>query len=66
MANLKELEQQVSSLSDEDFAAFRDWFEEFQADAWDRQLESGMKEGRLDPLVEHARQQHAAGKTTPL
>ena len=39
MSTLKEVELAVSQLSPEDLAAFRAWFAEFDAVAWDEQIE---------------------------
>lgn len=54
MTNVKEIESAVSQLSREELSAFRAWFEEFDADAWDRQLEEDVVAGRLDSLAEEA------------
>ena len=45
---------------------FRDWFLEFEADAWDRQIERDANAGKLDSLARKALEDHAAGRTTPL
>ncbi|MFN6962258.1 MAG: hypothetical protein ACK4S4_00665 [Pyrinomonadaceae bacterium] len=54
MSNVKEIESAVRQLSREELNAFRTWFEEFDADAWDRQLEEDVAAGRLDSLAEEA------------
>ena len=64
MSKVNDLERQIQSLSADELAAFRQWFAEFDADAWDRQLEADVKAGKLDTLAEHARQAHASGKST--
>ena len=66
MSKVETIERQVQELSSEDLAQFRHWFVEFDADAWDRQIEADVKAGRLDALAEEALKQHAAGKTTKL
>ena len=40
--------------------------EEMDAQAWDRQIEADAKAGRLDKLIEKAKQHHQDGRTTPL
>jgi hypothetical protein len=37
--SLQELERAVASLSPGDLGAFAEWFEEYLADAWNRQIE---------------------------
>lgn len=66
MGNLENIERQIEALSPEELAQFRAWFLEFDWAAWDRQLEKDVQAGKLDRLVQEARRDHAAGKTTPL
>lgn len=35
-------------------------------DAWDRQIEEDLEDGKLDDLVEEAREDHRKGRTKPL
>lgn len=46
MSKLEALEKRVSGLSAEDLAEFRQWFAEFDAAAWDRQIERDVKAGK--------------------
>ena len=64
MSKVNDLERQVQSLSADELAAFRQWFAEFDADSWDRQLEIDAKSGKLDSLAKRARHAHASGKST--
>lgn len=66
MTRVTSLEQQVRELSPHELAAFREWFARFDADAWDRQLATDVKAGKLDALAERALQDHAAGRSTKL
>ena len=66
MPNLKDIEAQIAALSDQDLAAFRAWFEEFQEEAWDRQIEADAEAGKLEALAQRAIQDDANGKTRPL
>ncbi|MDZ8189603.1 MAG: hypothetical protein RMX96_32790 [Nostoc sp. ChiSLP02] len=54
MSTLKEVELAISQLSPEALAAFRVWFAEFDAAAWDKQIEKDVAEGRLDALPQKA------------
>jgi len=66
MSKVKDIENQVKELSSEELAAFREWFAQFDAEAWDRQFEADAKAGKLDGLAERALRDHAAGRSKPL
>jgi len=62
MLTVKELENEVARLSREELARFRAWFDEFDAQAWDRQFESDAKSGKLDRLADSAIAEYRSGK----
>jgi hypothetical protein len=64
MSKLEAIEKKVSALSTEELAKFRHWFAEFDAAAWDRQIERDVKAGNLDALADEALRDHAASKST--
>ncbi len=64
--NLQELETAVACLAPTDLAAFTHWFEEYLADAWDRQIEADVLAGRLDEAGRQADTEFEAGRCTPL
>lgn len=64
MTTAREIEDAVRGLSAEELAAFRTWFAEFDADAWDRQFESDVAAGRLDWLAAEAKRDRAEGRST--
>ena len=66
MLTIKELEQAVSSLPREELARFREWFDEYDAKAWDKQLEADVKTGRLNKIAESAIADYHAGKAKEL
>jgi hypothetical protein len=66
MGKIENLEEQIRMLSPAELARFREWFAEFDAEAWDRQLEADVKAGKLDKLAERALRAHAAGQSTEL
>jgi hypothetical protein len=49
--SIQELKHAVGQLSREDLVAFTRWFEEYLADAWDRQIEADVAAGRLDKAL---------------
>ena len=64
MSKVESLEKRISALSAQELAEFRQWFAEFDAAAWDRQIERDVKAGKLDALADEALRDHAAGKST--
>ncbi|MEH2267309.1 MAG: hypothetical protein V7K68_02570 [Nostoc sp.] len=66
MSTLNEVELAVSQLLPEDLAAFRAWFAEFDAGAWDKQIEKDVAAGRLDVLAQKALEHLREGRCTDL
>ncbi|HZC45299.1 MAG TPA: hypothetical protein VE243_02425 [Candidatus Acidoferrum sp.] len=64
MSKLETLEQKVSALSAEELAEFRRWFAEFDAAAWDRQIERDVKAGKLDSIADEALGDPSRGEST--
>jgi hypothetical protein len=54
MRTVEEIEDAVRQLSSTDLAAFRAWFAELDAAAWDRQIKEDVAAGRLDALADEA------------
>ena len=44
--SVQELETAVTHLSREELTTFSQWFEEYLADEWDRQMEADIRAGR--------------------
>ncbi|CDH45699.1 hypothetical protein [Candidatus Contendibacter odensensis] len=63
--SIKELELLVSKLSSEELTRFAQWFEEFMADQWDRQIEADILAGRLGAAGKRADEAFEAGRATP-
>ena len=63
MRTVEEIEQAVAQLSKDQLAEFRAWYEQFSADAWDRQIEEDIAAGKLDALADAAIADHRAGRT---
>ncbi len=66
MSNVENIEGRIKELSPEELTAFREWFIQFDAEAWDRQFEADAKAGKLDRLAERALRDHVAGRSTKL
>ena len=54
MSSVHEIETAVSKLSRQELLAFRDWFSQFDAAAWDKQFEEDVAAGHLDALADEA------------
>lgn len=61
MGNVKSIEKAVEALPPAELAQFRRWFAEFDAAAWERQIETDATSGKLDALAAEALEDHAAG-----
>lgn len=66
MTKIEQLEREVRELSAQELASFREWFAEFDAAAWDRQIEEDADSGRLDQLADTALGDHADGRSRKL
>jgi hypothetical protein len=66
MSTIQEIEDAIRRLPDDDLAALRAWFAEFDAEAWDRQFERDVAEGRLDALADEALRDAREGRCTDL
>jgi hypothetical protein len=54
MSSLHEIETAVTKLFRQELLAFRDWFSEFDAAAWDKQFEEDVAGGHLEALANEA------------
>jgi hypothetical protein len=66
MGTVPEIEAAVRNLSPLELSNFRKWFQEFDAEAWDQQLERDVHAGKLDHLAEEAIRDLRDGRTTDL
>ena len=63
---VEELEEEIRQLSPDQLREFRAWYEKFDSDAWDDQIERDAKGGKLDELASQALKDHKAQKTRKL
>ena len=66
MTRVQKLEKEVKELSRKELDAFRRWFREYDAAAWDRQIEEDSRAGRLDRMANEAIADHRAKKSREL
>jgi hypothetical protein len=64
--DVKEIENAIASLPPTEIAELAKCFEEFHAQIWDQQIERDLKAGRLDSLLQEAKEDLEAGRCEPL
>ena len=62
MTTADEIKQAVLSLPEAEYAKVMDWLHELAEEAWDRQIESDAKAGRLDFLAAEALEAKVKGE----
>jgi hypothetical protein len=66
MSRIEEIESQIRELNPDELSVLRRWFLEFDADVWDRQIETDAGAGKLDSLADNALNDHKNGRSTVL
>ena len=66
MENVKSIEKAVELLPPSDLAEFRRWFAEYDAAAWDKQIEQDAATGKFDGLAAEALADYYAGTAREL
>ena len=66
MSTVEEIESAVAGLPPEELRRFREWFEQVDADLWDRQFAEDAEGGRLDKAADRALLDFRAGRCTEL
>ena len=59
---VKEIELAISRLPEDQLKEFRSWYEKFDSDDWDKQIENDSASGKLDFLANQALADHQAGR----
>ncbi len=60
MTKIERLERDIMALDRSELAVLRDWFQNYLADEWDKQIEADAKAGKLDRLADQALRNHQA------
>ena len=63
---VEDIEKAIMQLPQDQLKEFRAWYEKFDSEEWDKQIEKDAVCGRLDGLAEAAIADHKAGKSKKL
>ncbi|HEY2934361.1 MAG TPA: hypothetical protein VGK99_21680 [Acidobacteriota bacterium] len=66
MKKIKDIEKEIRKLSRSELTSFREWFVEYDADAWDQQIEEDVAAGKLDDLASEAVAAYKRGESTKI
>ena len=66
MSTVQEIETAIQKLKPQEIHTVADWLQEYREELWDRQIEADAKAGRLDKLMDEAKQDYLAGRCKPL
>ncbi len=66
MTTVAEIKEAITQLSPEAQHELREWYQQFDAELWDTQLEADADAGRLDALASEALRAYHNGETTEL
>lgn len=66
MTTVQEIEKAVEHLPSPDLNKFRSWFDNFDANTWDKQFEEDAASGKLDRLADQALDDLDNGRCTDL
>ena len=62
VTKVQSLVREVKKLDRASLEAFRNWFQHFDSDAWDLQIQRDARAGKLDALSKKALAAHKSGK----
>ena len=63
---IEDLEKAVAKLPPDQFAKFRDWFEQFDAARFDQKIERDAQSGKLDGMADQAINDFRKGRAREL
>ena len=61
--SVEEIEVEITQLPQAQLKQFREWYEKFDSDAWDKQIEGDISSGMLDALADSAIADHKSGES---
>ena len=64
--SVKEIEQAITQLPEEELTELVNWLEEYRHQIWDKQIAEDLDSGRLDTLLSEVESEYKAGLARPL
>lgn len=66
MTRIGDIKAAIAARDDEERIRLREWLAELDAQRFDERIERGSASGKLDALIDQARQNATAGRRTPI
>lgn len=66
MSTVRDIENAVEHLPEDQLREFRTWFERYDSEKWDAELEKDVRSGKLDGLAGEALSDFDCGKCSDL
>lgn len=66
MPSLQRIESQIATLPESELRQFRSWFDQFDAQHWDRTFAADINNGKLDSLAAEALAHYGSGQCKQL
>jgi hypothetical protein len=63
---VQEIQVAITQLTPEELEKLAEWFDQFQNDAWDREIEQDVKMGRFDAVIQEVKNDCVAGRIKPM
>jgi hypothetical protein len=64
MTKIEKIEEEIRTLSAKELALLRNWLREYDAQAWDSEIEADARSGKLESLADTALQAYRNGEST--
>ena len=66
MTKVQTIEEKIKSLNKKELSEFRNWFQKFDSDAWDTQIEHDAQSGKFTQIAQEALEEHERGESKAL
>ena len=66
MSSIQEIETAIQQLPPIAVHQVADWLQDYREELWDREIAADAQAGKLDALMEEAKQDYLAGRCRPL
>jgi hypothetical protein len=63
---IEDIETEIAQLPQEQLKQFRAWYNKFDSDMWDKQIEKDISSGKLDSIADAALADYKAGRSKRL